>query len=64
MRGLTAADFAKAADAKITFGWMPGKYLEAANYVVNFAVPNFHFHLAHVYAICVTTVSSSASRTT
>ncbi len=51
MRGLTAADFAKAADAKITFGWMPGKYLEAANYVVNFAVPNFHFHLAHVYAI-------------
>lgn len=51
MRGLTAADFAKAAEAKVTFGWMPGKYLEPANYIVSFAVPNFHFHLAHAYAI-------------
>lgn len=51
MRGLGAADFAKAGEAKITFGWMPGKYLEAANYLVNFAVPNFHFHLTHAYAI-------------
>ncbi len=51
MRGLGPADFAKAAEAKITFGWMPGKYLEATNYVARFAVPNFYFHLAHAYAI-------------
>ncbi len=51
LRGLTPADYARAAEAKITFGWMPGKYLEPANYVVNFAVPNFHFHLTHAYAI-------------
>jgi hypothetical protein len=51
MRSLTSADFAKAAEAKITFGWMPGKYLEAPNYVARFAVPNFYFHVTTAYAI-------------
>ncbi|MBK9030346.1 MAG: DUF1993 domain-containing protein [Myxococcales bacterium] len=48
---LMPTDFAEAADAQIQFPWMPGKYLTAADYLLWFAIPNFHFHLAHAYAI-------------
>lgn len=51
LRELAPADFAKAADVKVVFPWMPGKYLTGADYAVQFAIPNFHFHLTHAYAI-------------
>ncbi|MEZ4399391.1 MAG: DUF1993 domain-containing protein [Kofleriaceae bacterium] len=51
MGTVTAADFGCAAEAKITFPWMPGKYLTGTDYVVAFAMPNLNFHLAHAYAI-------------
>lgn len=51
IRSVSAADYAKAAEAKIMFPWMPGKYLTGPDYLVQFAIPNFHFHLSHAYAI-------------
>lgn len=48
---VSPADYAKAAEARIMFPWMPGKFLAGADYLVQFAIPNFHFHLSHAYAI-------------
>jgi hypothetical protein len=47
----SAAEYARAADARIMFPWMPGKYLAGPDYLVQFAIPNFHFHYSHAYAI-------------
>lgn len=51
VRSVPGDAYAAGADAKITFPWMPGKYLTGPDYVVQFLVPNFHFHLTHAYAI-------------
>jgi uncharacterized protein len=34
-----------------TFPWMPGMYLEAEDYLIQYSVPNFYFHLTIAYAI-------------
>ena len=43
--------FAEAADAKIMLPFMPGQYQTGRDYVVDFALPNFFFHVSMVYAI-------------
>ncbi len=49
--GFTAKDFAEAASRSITQPRWEGKTLSGADYFVEHAVPNFYFHLSHVYAI-------------
>ena len=45
------ADFAGAESRKIVFPWMPGKFLAAEPYLLQHALPNFHFHYTTAYAI-------------
>lgn len=45
-------DFVDAADRKITLPWMkPEQYMPGASYLVEFALPNFYFHLVTAYSI-------------
>ncbi|MBP8810250.1 MAG: DUF1993 domain-containing protein [Kofleriaceae bacterium] len=43
--------YASGPTAKVVFPWMPGKYLTGPDYVVQFLIPNFQFHLTHAYAL-------------
>ena len=47
----TSESFKNAATVKITSKWIPGKYAESDNYIENFTLANFHFHLHMAYAI-------------
>ena len=44
-------DFAGAEDRKISLPWMAGKWMTGAEYLVQFALPNFYFHVTNTYAI-------------
>lgn len=44
-------DFAGAEDRKISLPWMQGKWMTGAEYLVQFALPNFYFHVVNAYAI-------------
>ena len=46
-----AEDFAGAADRRITLPWTEGKWMTGAEYVIQFALPNFYFHTSLVYEI-------------
>ncbi len=37
--------------ARITFPWYPGKFLSADDYITQYILPNFYFHVTTVYAI-------------
>ena len=48
----TRADFADVADRKVTLPWMQaGTWLRAEEYLVQFALPNFYFHVVTAYSI-------------
>jgi hypothetical protein len=49
--GFTAADFDGAENRSVTQPRWEGKTMTGGDYFVEHAVPNFYFHLAHVYAI-------------
>jgi hypothetical protein len=49
--GFTAKDFAEASTRSITQPRWEGKTMTGADYFVEHAVPNFWFHLTHVYAL-------------
>jgi hypothetical protein len=49
--GFSEADFAKAADQSITQPRWNGKTMTGADFFREHALPNFFFHLGHVYAI-------------
>jgi hypothetical protein len=49
--GLTEKDFEGAASRTITQPRWEGKTMTGADYFVEHAVPNFYFHLTHVYAM-------------
>jgi uncharacterized protein len=49
--GFTEKDFAEAASKTITQPRWEGKKMAALDYFREHAVPNFYFHLTHVYAI-------------
>jgi hypothetical protein len=45
------ADFEGAEERKIVLPFMPGKFLTGAEYVGEFALANFYFHVAMAYAL-------------
>jgi hypothetical protein len=49
--GFSAKDFAEAATRSITQPRWEGKTMAGSDYFVEHAVPNFYFHLSHVYAL-------------
>jgi hypothetical protein len=49
--GFSAKDFEGAAKRSVTQPRWEGKVMTGAAYFVEHALPNFYFHLAHVYAI-------------
>ena len=49
--GFTAKDFESASTRVITQARWEGRTMTGADYFIEHAVPNFYFHLAHVYAI-------------
>lgn len=44
-------DFAGAGDRRITLPWTEGQWMTGAEYLIQFALPNFYFHLTTAYAI-------------
>lgn len=49
--GFTAKDFEAAATRSITQPRWEGKVMTGADYFVEHGLPNFYFHLSHVYAL-------------
>ena len=49
--GFTAKDFASAATRVITQARWEGKVMTGADYFLEHGLPNFFFHITHVYAI-------------
>ncbi len=49
--GFVAGDFAGAAERKISLPWMQGKWMTGDEYVIQFALPNFYFHITLAYAL-------------
>ncbi|HUS27410.1 MAG TPA: DUF1993 domain-containing protein [Kofleriaceae bacterium] len=48
----TREDFAAAAERKIVLPWMTnGQHMAATDYVTQFGLPNFYFHVVTAYAI-------------
>jgi uncharacterized protein len=47
----TPADFVGSEDRPCSHSWMGGKQLRGGDYLDHFALPNFHFHASHAYAI-------------
>lgn len=45
------ADFIGAEDRDVQHAWMGDKKLRGGDYLDHFALPNFHFHYTHAYAI-------------
>ncbi|HEV7734553.1 MAG TPA: DUF1993 domain-containing protein [Candidatus Binatia bacterium] len=46
-----ASAFAAAAERHVSPGWMQGKWARGDEYLTEFAVPNFYFHVTMAYAI-------------
>jgi uncharacterized protein len=45
-------DFATTGDNKVTLPWMQqGQFMSAEDYLIQFALPNFYFHLITAYSI-------------
>ncbi|MEQ1565025.1 MAG: DUF1993 domain-containing protein [Myxococcota bacterium] len=49
--GFGDADFANAAATKVVFPWNPGKGIQGREYLLQYVIPNFHFHASMAYAI-------------
>ena len=44
-------DFKGAEERKITLPWLAGKYVRGLDYMVQFGLPNFYFHVTTAYSI-------------
>jgi len=51
LEGFGPSDFAHAGSAKLSLPWMRGKAMTGVDYLSQFAVPNFYFHLTTAYSI-------------
>jgi uncharacterized protein len=51
LAGFTPDDFAGAEDRKISLPWMDGKWMRGDEYVAQFALANFYFHVVTTYSI-------------
>jgi hypothetical protein len=49
--GFEPADFEGAEERVVTLPWMPGKVLSGRDYVTDFALANYFFHLTTAYSI-------------
>ncbi len=49
--GFGEADLAGWEERQVKLGWLPGKVLSGRDYLLEFAIPNFYFHVAMAYAI-------------
>ncbi len=49
--GFGEADFVGSDDRPVRMSWLPGKVLRGRDYLVEFAAPNFFFHVTMAYAI-------------
>jgi hypothetical protein len=48
---LTAEEYAGAATRQITLTFLPNQYILGQDYLIEFAVPNFYFHMTTAYAL-------------
>lgn len=48
---LTAADFAGAEERHVSAPWMQGKWATGTDYLVEYGLPNFYFHVVSAYSI-------------
>lgn len=51
LRGFSPEQFAAAETVQITLPYFPGKYFTGHDYLVEYALPNFFFHINMAYAI-------------
>jgi uncharacterized protein len=51
LEGFEESEFEGAASRQITLGFMPGHYVLGDDYLVQFAQPNFFFHVATAYGL-------------
>ena len=51
VEGFTREQFDGAEERPCSHTWMQGASLRGGDYLDHFVLPNFHFHLAHAYAI-------------
>src|ERR1700720_1612041 len=48
---VTEAQYAGAAERKVSLSWAPGKVLGGEDYLLQMTIPNVYFHIVMVYAI-------------
>lgn len=48
---VTEAQYAGAAERRVSLSWAPGKVLGGEDYLLQMAIPNVYFHLVMAYAI-------------
>lgn len=51
LENFTPEQFAGAAEQKITLSYIPGMYQKGADYLADFVLPNFFFHMSIIYAL-------------
>jgi uncharacterized protein len=51
LEGFKPEDFVGAEERKISLPWMQGKWMTGAEYLTQFALPNFYFHVTLAYEI-------------
>lgn len=51
VEGIKEAEFAGAAERKVSLSWEPGKVIVCPDYLVQVTIPNVYFHLTTAYAI-------------
>jgi uncharacterized protein len=51
LKSLNPEQFEGADERRITLPFLPGKYMNGSNYLIEFAFPNFYFHATTAYAI-------------
>ncbi len=47
----TSAQFNEASEQKITLSYIPNMYQTGADYLADYALPNFFFHMSMIYAL-------------
>jgi len=51
VEGVTKEQFDGAEERRVTLPYYPGQFLTGTNYLVEYALPNFYFHLTTTYSI-------------
>ena len=51
LEGLRPADFVGAEERRVSLPFMQGKWAHGSDYLVQFAIPNFYFHVVTAYSI-------------